>query len=49
VFRSILELIDAIDEYLDKHNSDPKPFVWTKTAETILGKLAPLYSLVYEA
>ena len=49
VFRSVLELIDAIDEYLEQHNSDPKPFVWTKTAETILAKLSPLYSLVYEA
>ena len=49
VFRSVLELTNAIDEYLDKHNSDPKPFVWTKTAQTILAKLAPLYSLIYEA
>jgi len=49
VFRSILELIDATDEHLEKHNSEPKPFVWTKTAETILAKLSPLYSLVYEA
>ena len=48
VFRSVLELINAIDEYLDKHNSHPKPFVWTKTAENILAKLAPLYNLVCE-
>jgi len=26
------ELEDAIRDYLDQHNADPKPFVWTKTA-----------------
>jgi transposase len=32
VFRSVGELEDAIRDYLDQHNADPKPFVWTKTA-----------------
>ena len=49
VFRSVLELIDAIDEYLEQHNLNLKPFVWTETAETILAKLSPLYSLAYKA
>ena len=49
VFRSVLELEDAIDEYLEQHNLNPKPFVWAKTAETILAELSPLYSLAYEA
>jgi hypothetical protein len=29
VFRSVPELIAAIDEYLKAHNDDPKPFGWT--------------------
>ena len=35
-FRSILELHRAIDDYLQQHNADPKPFVWTKPVNTIL-------------
>ena len=26
--------------YLDNHNADPKPFVWTKSAGEILEKVA---------
>jgi hypothetical protein len=29
-------LEDAIYDYLLCHNADPKPFVWTKTADGIL-------------
>ena len=36
VFRSRRELEAAIKDYLDVHNEDPKPFVWTKTADHIL-------------
>jgi transposase len=39
VFRSVPELIAAIEEYLQAHNDDPKPFVWTATAESILEKV----------
>jgi transposase len=39
VFRSVPELIAAIDEYLRVHNGDPKPFVWTATAESIPDKV----------
>lgn len=39
VFRSIADLQAAINRYLKQHNDDPKPFVWTKPAETILAKL----------
>jgi transposase len=35
-FSSVAELKDAIHDYLDSHNADPKPFVWTKSAELIL-------------
>lgn len=39
-FRSVPELIVAITEYLDHYNQNPKPFVWTKGADFILGKIA---------
>ena len=38
-FNSVPDLITAIEEYLDAHNDDPKPFVWTATAESILEKV----------
>ena len=37
-FASVADLEDAIHDYLDQHNAEPKPFVWTKTADTILAK-----------
>jgi transposase len=40
VFHSVPDLIAAIEEYLDAHNDDPKPFVWTATADDILAKVA---------
>ena len=38
-FRSVPQLIDAVMSYIDQHNSDPKPFVWRKTAEEIIEKV----------
>ena len=38
-FASVPELIAAIDDYIANHNDDPKPFVWTKTAEEIIAKV----------
>lgn len=43
VFKSVDDLTNAIYKYLENHNNNAKPFVWTKTANEILGKLAPLY------
>lgn len=40
VFRSVKELEAAIREYIAVHNEDPKPFVWTRTADQILGSIA---------
>jgi transposase len=40
VFKSVAELETAIMDYLDQHNADPKPFVWTKSAGEILEKVA---------
>ena len=36
---SVEELIHHIELYLDHRNEDPKPFVWTKSAEEILEKI----------
>lgn len=37
--RSTLQLEAAIKTYIEVSNEDPKPFVWTKTADEILDKL----------
>jgi putative transposase len=34
--RSVAELKQAIAEFLEAHNDDPKPFMWTKSADEIL-------------
>jgi hypothetical protein len=33
------DLIAAIEEYLQIHNEDPKPFVWTASVQSILDKV----------
>ena len=38
-FRSTLALEKAIKEYLAVYNEDPKPFIWTKSADQILESL----------
>lgn len=38
-FNSVPDLITSIEEYLEAHNEEPKPFVWTATAESILAKV----------
>ena len=40
VFHSVAELNAAIEAYLEQHNAEPKPFVWTATAADILQKVA---------
>ena len=40
VLRSVKDLQAAISEYIDVHNEDPKPFVWTKNEEQILASIA---------
>src|SRR6266700_436512 len=39
-FKSVADLRSAIMEYLENHNADPKPFIWTKSAGQILEKVA---------
>jgi transposase len=37
-FASVAELEQAICDYLKEHNADPRPFVWTKSAQAIIKK-----------
>ena len=39
VFKSVAQLIEAIRAYIDEHNENPRPFVWTAKAEDILEKV----------
>ena len=39
VFRSVRELITAIQDYIAHHNQNPKPFIWTAKASDILEKV----------
>src|SRR5271157_520431 len=45
-FRSVPELIDAIEEYIRFNNEDPKPFVWTKRAEDIIKKVSNCKAII---
>jgi hypothetical protein len=38
--KSIAQLEAAIQQYLENHNADAKPFTWTAFATTILEKVA---------
>src|SRR5271169_1182175 len=40
VFRSVKDLESAIREFIAAHNQNPKPFVWTRTADQILASIA---------
>ena len=39
VFRSVPDLITAIEGYLAANNTDPKPFEWTATTDEIVEKV----------
>jgi transposase len=39
VFRDLEELFMAIGSYIDRHNENPKPFIWTARASDILEKV----------
>ena len=39
-FVSVADLVAAIEEYLVAWNTNPKPFIWTATVESIMEKLA---------
>ena len=39
IHRSVAELHAAIKEFIDQHNTDPKPFRWAKSADDILASI----------
>jgi transposase len=39
VHRSVADLRAAIQDFLDQHNAEPKPFRWTKSADDILASI----------
>ena len=47
VFTSVYDLEQKIIEYIDNNNKDPKPFIWTKTAEEILNKVNRAQATLY--
>ena len=52
-FTSVTQLIDAIEQWTEHWNNDPKPFIWHKTAEEIITKVqrgrAPLTAVTESA
>jgi transposase len=40
IFGSVPELVTSIEDYLEANNANPKPYIWTATAESILAKVA---------
>ena len=40
VFSSVADLEQKLMKFISKHNADPVPFVWTKSVEVILEKVA---------
>jgi len=47
-FTHVRELEQAMHDYLDHHNRNPKPFVWTATANAILNKVKRFCERTYE-
>jgi transposase len=39
IFRDVEELITAMGDYIDHHNQNPKPFIWTARAADVLEKV----------
>lgn len=40
IFRSVPELIAAIEDYVNNHKQNPRVFVWTASVESIMAKIA---------
>ena len=39
IFKSVMQLVEAIHDYIKAYNTKPKPLIWTKTADQILDKV----------
>ena len=48
-FTSVKELIRKIDAYVVHHNAKSRPFAWTATADSILGKIERLCQRISES
>lgn len=46
VFPSVKDLEEKLMQFIDKHNEDPVPFVWTKSVEAIMEKVARARSAI---
>ena len=45
-FRSVKELVQKIDEFVQAYNKNAHPFVWTATADSILAKIERLCQFI---
>lgn len=45
-FKSVKELVAKIQQYIDRYNRHPHPFMWTATADSILAKIERLSQLI---
>jgi transposase len=48
-FRSTKELEEAIHRYLETYNQNPRPFIWTKTADQIFESLKHYCELINDS
>ena len=46
VFRSVRQLIQKIEDFVEHYNRQSRPFVWVATADSILQKISRLCSLI---
>lgn len=45
-FRSVRQLIEKIQQFVEHYNKESRPFVWVATADSILEKIARLCTLI---
>ena len=48
IFQHLEQLIMAIGEYIDGHNENPKPFIWTAKANDILEKVTRAKAVLHK-
>jgi len=48
-FKSVPQLEQCIKQYLQDHNKEPRPFMWTADADTILRRVAGLCKTIYDS
>ena len=49
VFRNVQDLEKAINEYIENHNADPKPFSWVADANSILERVAKVIDRISDS